>query len=591
MTGDSRVDERALREIYLPAFESVVKRGKVKGVMCAYNAVNGAFCSENKLLLTDILRNQWGFDGLTVTDWGAMKDAVKGVEAGLDLEMPGGPNATGETLVRAVREGVLSEEALNRAVKNILNFVFSSVPAEETREKRLPSSRKRRGALSEKLAGECAVLLKNAGALPIRKGAAVAFIGEFAEKPRYQGAGSSHVNVPHPVSALEAAEGRNIVYARGYDAHSGETDPALLKEALDAAQNAEVAVIFAGLPDAWETEGIDREHLKMPENQNALIREVAKVNANVVVVLHTGAPVELEWLDDVSALLCMYLGGERVGAACVDLLFGDRNPSGHLAETWPLKLADNPSHLNFPGVDGVVTYAESIFVGYRYYDKKEMRVAFPFGYGLSYTDFSYTNLRVSQDSILDTDTLRVQVDVTNTGQVFGKTAVQLYVRAKGSETPRPLRELKGFEKIGLRPGETTTVSFTLDDRAFAYYEPKRPGWFVETGEYLIEIGKSSREICLGVPVYVTGTVQTTFPVTPHTTIGQLQKHAKGADLLKRILSSGESSTETGAMGEGGEQMVRRMMLDMPLSALVSYGRIDSGQLDAIIRQMNESSIV
>ncbi|MDO5328397.1 MAG: glycoside hydrolase family 3 C-terminal domain-containing protein, partial [Clostridia bacterium] len=548
MSGSSNLDERTLREIYLPAFEAVVKQGKTRSLMCAYNAINGTFCSENKMLLTDILRDEWHSDAFVVTDWGAIKDQAKGVAAGLDLEMPGGPNATGEEIVEAVKNGTLAEADLDKAVLRLLQFVKDSV------EQRGPNATIDREAcrrLARKLAGECAVLMKNEGGLlPLKANQKVAFIGEFAEKPRYQGAGSSHINVPHAVSALETA-GNAVAYARGYDAHSDTTDKALLNEAVESAKKADVAVIFAGLPDAFETEGADREHMRLPDNQNELIKAVAEVNPHTVVVLHGGSPVELPWLNQVPAVLCVYLGGEQVGAATVDLLCGKATPSGHLAETWPIRLQDNPSYLNFPGEEGVVTYAEGIFVGYRYYDKKEIPVNFCFGHGLSYTQFEYANLKLDKESLTDQDTLTVSVDVKNIGSVAGKAAVQLYVRDLESTVRRPLRELRAFDKVALQPGETKTVAFILDKRAFAYWEPKCHDFFVESGEFVIEIGESSRDIRQSHSVQVEGTTELPFTVTVNTTIGQLLKHPKGKEIIGNMMRSSAMShvDQTDTMGE------------------------------------------
>ena len=583
MTGNSVVDERTLHEIYLPAFEAAVKKGQTRGVMCAYNAVNGSFCAENKTLLTDILRGVWGFDGFVVTDWGAVKGRAKGVAAGLDLEMPGSPNATGEELVKAVRDGQLSEEALNKAAGNVLKFILDAMNQQKQGE---TVDRQACRMLSRELAGECSVLLKNDGVLPLRDTQKVAFLGEFALTPRYQGAGSSHINVPHAVGAVEAAVGKNVVYARGYNVHSESGDAALLEEAVQAAQEADVAVIFAGLPDSFETEGADREHMRIPENQNELIRAVAAINSNTVVVLHGGSVMELPWLDTVKAVLLMHLGGEQSGAAAVDLLFGEKNPSGHLAESWPLRLQDNPSYLNFPGEDGVVNYAEGIFVGYRYYDKKEMPVAFPFGFGLSYTDFTYSNLRLDKGKMTDQEKLTVTVDVTNTGTRFGKETVQLYIRDPESTVRRPIRELRDFDKIALEPGETKSVSFTLDKRAFAYYEPKVHDFFVESGEFWIEIGRNSRQIVLSAPVQVEGTMQFSFTVTETTTIGQLMKHPKGMPLIQKMMGGVKTTANVSSMGEGADRMMQNMMLEMPLGALVSYGRMSQEQLNGLIVMLN-----
>ena len=585
MSGSSNLDERTLREIYLPAFEAVVKKGKTRSLMCAYNAINGTFCSENKMLLTNILRDEWKSDAFVVTDWGAIKDQAKGVAAGLDLEMPGGPNATGEEIVEAVKTGTLDESDLDKTVLRLLQFVKDSV------EQRKPNATIDRDAcskLARKLAGECAVLMKNEGGLlPLKENQKVAFIGEFAYKPRYQGAGSSHINVPHAVSALETA-GNAVIYARGYDAHSDVSDEAMLKEAVETAKKADVAVIFAGLPDAFETEGADRDHMRLPDNQNELIKAVSQANPHTVVVLHGGSPVELPWLHDVPAVLCAYLGGEQVGAATVDLLYGKVNPSGHLAETWPIRLQDNPSYLNFPGEEGVVTYAEGIFVGYRYYDKKEMPVNFCFGHGLSYTQFEYANLKLDKDSLIDQDTLTVSVDVKNIGSVAGTAAVQLYVRDVESAVRRPVRELRAFEKIALQPGEIKTVTFTLDKRAFAYWEPKCHDFFVESGEYVIEIGESCRDIRITQPVQVEGTIELPFTVTVNTTIGQLLKHPKGKEIIGNMMRSSALShvDQTDSMGEGSERMMQGMMMGIQLGTLVSYGRLTRKQLKDLIATLN-----
>jgi beta-glucosidase len=507
------------------------------------------------------------------------------VAAGLDLEMPGGPNATGEEIVEAVKAGTLDESDLDKTVLRLLQFVKDSV------EQRRPGATIDRDAcrkLARKLAGECAVLMKNEGSLlPLKENQKVAFIGEFADKPRYQGAGSSHINVPHAVSALETA-GNAVIYARGYDAHSDVTDEAMLKEAVETAKKADVAVIFAGLPDAFETEGADRDHMRLPDNQNELIKAVSQANPHTVVVLHGGSPVELPWLHDVPAVLCAYLGGEQVGAATVDLLYGKVNPSGHLAETWPIRLQDNPSYLNFPGEEGVVTYAEGIFVGYRYYDKKEMPVNFCFGHGLSYTQFEYANLKLDKDSLTDQDTLTVSVDVKNIGSVAGKAAVQLYVRDVESAVRRPVRELRAFEKIALQPGEIKTVTFTLDKRAFAYWEPKCHDFFVESGEYVIEIGESCRDIRIAQPVQVEGTIELPFTVTVNTTIGQLLKHPKGKEIIGNMMRSSALShvDQTDSMGEGSERMMQGMMMGIQLGALVSYGRLTRKQLKDLIATLN-----
>ncbi len=588
MSGSSQMDERTLHEIYLPAFESAVKKGKTRSIMCAYNGINGTFCSENKMLLTDILREKWGYKGFVVTDWGAVKDRVTGIQAGLDLEMPGGGGVQDDKIVEAVKSGTLPEAELDKAVRNMLQFVADYL------ENRKPDTKIDRAAnrvLSGELAAKCAVLLKNEGNILPLKNETVAFIGEFAMKPRYQGSGSSHINVPHAVSALEAA-GDRVCYAQGYDIHRADNAEALLKEAVELAQKVQTAVIFAGLPDSYESEGGDRDTLAMPENQNKLIEAVAAVNPNTVVVLHGGSAMELNWLDKVKAVLYMALGGENVGTAAVNLLYGAGNPSGKLSETWPKKLSDNPSYLNFPGEDGKPVYAEGIYIGYRYYDKKEMDVLFPFGYGLSYTKFAYSGLTLDKSEMRDTDTLTVTCKVKNVGSVAGAEAVQLYVRDEESSVRRPVRELKGFDKVFLNPGEEKELHFTLDKRGFAYYETKIHDWFVESGKFFVEIGASSRDIRLSEAVTVHGTLELPVHVTRLTTIGELMQFARGRAFVEQMLAARRGNTQAAAeennktMGEGSDKIVQSMMFEMPLGSLMTYGVMTSDQLDGLIASLN-----
>lgn len=586
MSGSSNLDERTLHEIYLPAFEAAVKKGKTRSIMCAYNGINGTFCAENKMLLNDILRGKWGYEGFVVTDWGAVKDRVKGIAAGLDLEMPGGMGTQDKAIVEAVQEGRLAESRLDETVERILNFLQDYLDA---RKPDAVIDRQEMSGKSGDFAAQCAVLLKNDGVLPIEKSRKIAFIGEFAEKPRYQGAGSSHINVPHAVSALEAAEGLDITYAKGYDVHREGQDDVLRQEAVEAARAADVAVVFAGLPDAYETEGADRENMKIPEEQNRLIAEIAKVQKNVAVVLHGGVPMELPWKDQVGAILCMYLGGERAGEAAVKLLTGEENPSGKLAETWPLRLEDNPSYLNFPGVDGQVDYREGIYIGYRYYDKKDMQILFPFGHGLSYTKFEYSGLKLDKVSIRDTDTLTVSCKVKNVGGVAGREAVQLYIQEKNPHVGRPVRELKGFEKVSLMPGEEKEVRFVLDKRSFAYYEVKIHEWYVESGAYEVEIGAFSRDIRLSASLQVEGTLEIPMTFTYESTVGDLLKTARGRALVEQMMSRSDREAigrDSAALGEGSEKMAQNMMFEMPLRSIVSFGRMTMEQLDGVLAMLN-----
>ncbi len=638
MSGSSNMSERTLHELYLPAFEKVVKEGKVRSVMCAYNAINGTYCSENKALLTDILRDKWKFDGFVVTDWGATKERVKGLQAGVDLEMPGGTKESTKEIIKAVEEGSLSEAVLDRAVGDVLSFVSDAM---KNQRSKVPFDRDEAHGKSGIFARESAVLLKNEGVLPLGNTENTVFIGAFAVDPRYQGAGSSHIHVKHAISAMECVEGKNVTFAEGYDANrcenrevvetsqegnaetsraeNAETSQALLEEAVKAAASADSAVIFAGLPEAYETEGCDREDMKLPENQNRLIHEVAKVQKNTVVVLHVGAPVELPWIDEVQAVLCMYLGGDYVGDATIDLLYGNANPSGKLAETWPLKLEDNPSYLNFPGEDGVVNYQEGIFIGYRYYDKKKMQVLFPFGHGLSYTGFAYSDLQITRspenvsgrskknscnesfgmadtpDQITDRDHITITCKVKNTGTCAGKEVVQLYISQPVSEVMRPVRELKGFRKIDLEPGEEKEVSFVLSGRDFAYYEEKIHDWYVPGGTYVCEIGSSSRDIRLKETVELVSTVELPAVYTENSTIKDLSKTKRGQALLDQILGGMGKGAEREAadkdmenLGAGSKRMMDASLMGMPLSAFVTYGRMTREALGGLLERLNNN---
>ncbi|MDO4622017.1 MAG: glycoside hydrolase family 3 C-terminal domain-containing protein [Eubacteriales bacterium] len=592
MSGSSQIDERTLHEIYLPAFETAVKKGKTRSVMCAYNAINGTFAAENKELLTDILRKDWGFKGFVVTDWGAVKDRVNGLLAGLDLEMPGGPGVQDARIVSAVQNGELDEAVLDEAVRHMLQFALE---CKGLQKEAVTVDREAHKQLTASLAEQCAVLMKNEeNILPLSSNEKILYVGEFAEHPRFQGAGSSHINVPHPVSALEAAEknGHAVSYVRGFDIHEKEDANQLVQEAVEAAKAADKVVIFAGLTDVYESEGGDRETLDMPENQLQLIDAVSGVQSNVTIVLHGGSPVEMPWINKVKAVLCMYLGGENVGTAADRLLFGEVSPSGKLAETWPIRLEDNPSYLNFPGENGVVTYAEGIYIGYRYYDKKKLDVLFPFGHGLSYADFAYSDIQISKDAFDDTETVTVTAKIKNTGSVQAKEAVQLYVKNAASGVRRPIRELRGFDKVELAPGEEKQVCFTLDNRAFAYYEPKIHDWFTESGAYTIEIGSSSRDIRLTAAVQVTGTKEIPITFTRTSTVSDLMKTEKGRSFMQNMMAARAKQSVAAAednvknMGEGSDKIVKSMMYEMPLGSLVTYGAVTEEQLVGLLSMLN-----
>lgn len=520
MTIDAIVDERALREIYLTGYEIAVKEAQPWTVMCAYNKVDGTYCAENETLMTDILKSEWGHQGLVVTDWGAMNDRVAGLKAGIELEMPGAPNGNDALIVAAVQSGQLEEAVLDGAVERILTLIFQ---VEETHSEDFTYDRQIHHDLARRVAGEGVVLLKNdAAILPLKENAKIALIGQFAKKPRYQGAGSSLMNptqldnLHDELTKLIGAE--NLEYAPGYTERGDHPDEALIQEAVEAAQSADVVVICAGLTDYHEVEGLDREHMKMPAGHDALIQRLTQVHEKIIVVLSNGSPVEMPWVDDVCAILEGYLGGQAGAGAIAEILVGCVNPSGKLAETFPVKLEDNPSSHYFPMGPSIVEYRESIYVGYRYYDTVQQDVLFPFGHGLSYTTFEYRDLQLSQTRIAARDPLTATLKVKNTGTVAGKEIIQFYVRAVESSAFHPDKELKGFVKVALQPGEETEVTIELNQRAFSYYNTQIKDWYVEAGTFEILVGASSRDIRLKASLEVASTQ----PAAPKINRDQLQ---------------------------------------------------------------------
>ncbi len=589
MSSDSIADERTLREIYLAAFETVVKKAQPWTVMCSYNRVNGEFASQNRRLLTGILRDEWGFGGLVMSDWGAVSDRVRGVRAGLDLEMPASGGVNDREIVRAVREGRLDEEDVDRCCLRVLETVkrFDDHLREEA-----PWDMEAHHALSGRIAAECMVLLKNeGGVLPLKKGERIALIGEMAAKPRYQGGGSSHINSFRVTSLLDAMGGDgSVTYARGYGA--GDTE-ALLTEAADAARAADKAVVVAGLPDSFESEGYDRTHLAIPGEQVRLIERVAEANPNTVVLLYNGSPVEMPWLGKVRGVLEGYLGGQDLGDAACRVLYGEKCPSGRLPESFPLKLEDTPCFLSYGGEGDRAVYNEGVFVGYRYYVTKKMPVLFPFGFGLSYTSFEVSDLRLSSDRFRAADTLRVSVDVRNTGECDGRETVQLYIAPPKGRVFRPVRELKGFEKVSLKPGEKKTVSFTLDKRAFAYWDTGIGDWYAENGEYLVQICANAEEVLLSAPVTVEGTKPVPVTFTEDSIMMDIAAYpaaaAAAAEAMRRPEwdSDEESSVSSEAVTE---DMNNAMMRYMPLRGQISFsgGAVTHEDLAGLIRRMNEA---
>lgn len=613
MSISAEIDERTLREIYLAAFETVVKKAQPWTIMCSYNRINGVYSCENDWLLNKVLRDEWGFEGLVMTDWGAMDERVPSLKAGLDLEMPDCHGETDKLIVKAVQSGELEESVLDTAVERILTMVDKYLTARKGIDPAsmvhpLPSSVERgydvaaHHALARTTAEQSAVLLKNEDILPLQKDKKIAFIGEFAKVPRIQGGGSSHINNTSVESALDAA-GDSVSYAQGFHIDEETTDETLLQEAITLAKESDVAVIFAGLPDSFESEGFDRTHLNMPANQNELIARISEVQPNVVVVLHSGSPIAMPWLDKVAGVLQMYLAGQASGGAAVNLLFGDATPCGKLAETFPLHLEDNPSYLNFPGNREKVCYQEGVFIGYRYYDKKKMDVLFPFGYGLSYTDFTYSNMKVTVngknaadvDVIKETDEIVVSADITNTGNCDGAEIVQLYIKNPVVYEIRPEKELRDFAKVFLKAGETKTVTFMLNARAFSYYETRIHDWYAESGDYEILLASSSRDIRLQYTVSITGSKKIPFVADYVTTCEDVELFAKDGSALDEMLRrSGfaEATDHDGddSMGSGTADMMKAMFTGTPLHSILSFSseELTYEDIQDTIRKLNEA---
>ena len=497
------VDERTLREIYLPAFEYAVQKAQPATVMCSYNRINGTYASENKYLLTDILRDEWGFKGIVVSDWGATSDRVKGIEAGLDLEMPSSFGYNDKKIAEAVKNGTLPEEALDKVAARMLHYILK-YSREVTPDYRYDYEESHR--LARKIAGEGTVLLKNdGGILPLAKGEKVAIVGALAKESRYQGAGSSLIVPKHLVHLPEvlAQAGQPYDYADGYTFKGDGFDQTLIDEAVAVARQNDKVVIFAGLTANYESEGFDRENLDIPAGHTALIEAVKAANPNVVVVLVGGAPVLLPWADQVPAIVNAYLAGEAAGEVYYDVLWGDVNPSGKLAETYPMA-DEGLSDRYFKQGPRTVEHREGLYVGYRYYDSAKKAVRFPFGHGLSYTTFAYSDLKVSALTATEDEGVDVSFTVTNTGKRAGAEVVQLYVGDVESSAYRPEKELKGFAKVFLQAGESQTVTLHLDKRSFAYYNVEARDWTVESGQFVLSVGASSRDIRLTQTVTIVG---------------------------------------------------------------------------------------
>jgi beta-glucosidase len=573
MRVSAEVHERALREIYLAAFEQCVKQAGPWTVMCAYNRVNGIPASEHHWLLTSVLREEWGFDGLVVSDWGAVHDRVAALAAGLDLEMPPDLERSPAAVVAAVESGRLDEAVLDRAAGRVLALV-----GRHGEGRREPCDFEAHHDLARRAAAQGAVLLKNSSVLPLAPapGATIAVIGEFARKPRYQGAGSSRVNPTRVENFLDEFTTRvgdqvTVRFAPGFPLAGDELDEEAEDQAMSVAAGADHVVLLLGLPGRAESEGFDRDHIDLPRNQVSLLRRLrAAASKPIIVVLSNGGVVDIaSWDADADAILECWLGGQAGASAAAQLVLGQAEPAGRLAETIPRRLADSPAFLNFPGEDGEVHYGEGIFVGYRYYDARSIDVAYPFGFGLSYTSFGYDDLTVESSGSADAGDLEVRVGgrVTNTGPRRGSEVVQLYVGQLDPAIERPVRELRGFAKVDLAPGAAQTVWFELGSRDFACWSTARADWHVPPGRYEIAVGSSSRDLQLTATIEIEGSTGARRPLTGMSTLEEWLADPAGASALMRAVGYGSDGRPTGILADANRM---RGSGNIPLSTLAVF---------------------
>ena len=564
MRVSSDVDPRPLREIYLRGFQRVVEDAQPWTVMCSYNRLNGVYTSEDPWLLNSVLRDDWGFEGLVVSDWGAVNERVVGLPAGMDLEMPSSDGRTDAQLVAAVQDGSLAESTLDLAAKRVVELVQKAAAGADADASYDIDAHH---ALAREAAGRGVVLLRNEGELlPLAATTSVAVIGTFAETPRYQGAGSSLINPTRLDNAVDGivsyAGEENVSFAAGFSI-DGSDDSGLVEAAVSLAASNDIAVLFLGLPAALESEGFDRDDLHLPAAQLELLDAVLAVNPNTVVVLSNGGVVELPFADRVPAILEGWLGGQAGGSAIADVLYGTVNPSGRLAETIPVRLEDTPAYLDFPGEFGHVRYGEGLFVGYRWYDARNAAVRFPFGHGLSYTTFAYSDLSVESDA----SGLDVRVTVTNTGVRDGREVVQVYTGLGGSAVQRAPRELKGFASLELAAGESREVSITLRREDLAYWDIRVDRWVVEGGAYAVEVGASSRDIRVAATVAVDGdAVQ--LPLTMESSIGDLVSNPVAGPIVMQAMGSFTSGlADTDIFTDDG---MEKMMASFPIGRLAGF---------------------
>ena len=596
-TVNNIIDKQALNEIYLYNFELTVKKGKPFVVMAAYNKLNGIHCTENKYILNDILKNKWQFDGFIVSDWYAVNSMVNSLKAGLDLEMPSSYGISSKKIIEAVLNGELDEEILNTAVENILNIVFKII---QSKKQNVIYDKKKHNALSREVARNCIVLLKNKhNILPLKKeklrNKKIAIIGEYAKNPRYQGEGSAHVNPTMTENAYDeiiklVGNSIKINYAKGYNSSEENIydNDFFVKEAQKTAKESDLAILFIGTPASYDREGFDRKNIDLPAKQIQLLKEIRKVQKNVIVVLSNGSPIIITpWYNYADAILETWLAGQASGGAVADILFGIENPSGKLSATFPIQLSDNPTYLDYLDQEDNLQYKEGIFVGYRYYDKKNMEIAFPFGFGLSYTIFNYKDIKLSKDIIKENDTLEVKVKIKNAGRYFGKEIVEVYVKNLMSNVQTSELELKAFVKVSLFPGEEKEVSFILNSRDFSYYDVSIKDWIVDSGVFQILIGKSSRDICLTKKIYMKSSYIRKMKYTRKTFIGDFVKNPKAKAFLEDLI---KYLAQLAATDKESQENFIGFLNDNPIEKLliISRGKFTEKMLAELIELANSN---
>ena len=593
MWANSNLDERTLNEIYMTPFEIAVKEAQPWSVMACYNRVQGEYGTESVRLLTDKLKNEWGFKGFVVSDWDAVVDRVQGIRAGMHLEMPGkSARITNKMVVDAVKNNELDEQQLDAIVKDLLRVVFMG---QNTEDKHGDQNIDQHHQLARKVAAEAITLLKNTEKLlPVStaKYKKIAVLGEFAVNPRYQGNGSSQVKPTKLDNFMdivrdEYGEGVEFVYSAGYSL-ANDDDLSLVDAAATVAADADLALVMAGLPLSYESEGIDRTHIDLPPSHNKLISAVAKAQPNTAVILTNGSAIAMPWVDEVSAILETWLGGQAGAGAIADAVFGKVNPSGKLAETFPVRLEDTPAYLNFPGEDGQVIYGERMFVGYRYYDMRNIEPLFPFGHGLSYTDFAYSDLKLSASEITDKDQLQVSLTVTNTGKVKGKEVIQLYVADTESTVQRPVKELKAFDKVELEPGQSIQVSFTLNERDFSYYNKVYDRWLAESGAFEILVGSSSRDIRLKGKLNLSNGQKLNYKMTEFSFFSELWSNPQLKPLLIEFMPNWiKAMTPEGKPVE--EAKIEDFLQQQPLIKFPYFtgGEVDAQKIKTFVEQINQ----